>query len=72
MTLETLERKALADKRNEHAVYFPANKAGALLVCWDDVLEYYELSAYGEPIGIDRDEAIDLLNDLMYKAAKRK
>jgi hypothetical protein len=70
MKIEDIEAKALADKKTEHEAYFPANKPGALMVVWDYAFEYYELSPRGEPVYIDRDEAIDLLNDIQFKAAK--
>lgn len=65
MTLDRLEARALADKRHEHEV-----RHGRLMVCWDEQFDYYELSPRGEPIWIDREEAIDLLNDIEFQAAR--
>lgn len=70
MKIEDIETQAMKAAKRDAEAYFPANKPGALMVCWDNAFEYYELSPRGEPIYIDRDEAIDLLNDIQFKAAK--
>jgi hypothetical protein len=70
MKLEQIESKAKAASARENEAYFPANKPGALMVVWDGDFEYYELSPRGEPIYVDRDEAIDVLNNLVFQAAK--
>jgi hypothetical protein len=68
MTLETLEDRARKDTLNEHSV-----QHGDLLVVWDFAYEYYRWpKGRGEPIGIDRDEAIDLLHDIEFRAHRIK
>lgn len=66
MTLDKLEAQAKADKTNENEVRF-----GTLLVIWDEMFEYYECPRPGVYNPLERDEAIDLLNDIAFKQGKR-
>lgn len=70
MRIEQIEAAAKKSRKTEYEAYFPACKPGALMIVWDDGFEYYELSPRGEPIYVDRDEAIDVLNNLVFQAAK--
>lgn len=72
MQIEQLEAKAREAARQDCEAYFPKMQPGALMIAWDDVFEYYELSARGEPIAIDRDEAIDVLNNLQFQMARAR
>lgn len=62
MQLHTLEEKAMKDKKNEHTYHY-----GNLVVIWDDIFEYYHK---GSPVLLDREDALELLNDIEYDAAK--
>lgn len=71
MRIEQIEARARDAARRDTEAYYPKMQPGALMIAWDDVFEYYELSPRGEPVAIDRDEAIDVLNNLQFQAARR-
>jgi hypothetical protein len=64
-TMNQMEAKARVAARNDNVATLKTSK-GILVVAWDDVFEYYSDANCTRPM--DRDEAIDHLHSIEWKA----